>query len=257
MIKLFISDIDGCLAEPYRPFDLDRIQVLARHATVAAEPGEIDIRPSVSLCSGRAYSYVEAMAQALGLTTPVLFESGGGMFDPVAARTIWNPSFTSEVEAQLQEIRAWMLEQLCGPDTSIFLDHNKRTQAGIASPNTDEIEACLPAVEEAVADIAPDMHVFTTHISIDVLPVNITKKQGLEWLGRHLDIKLDEMAYIGDTGGDLPALDEVGVSFAPANAEKLVRERVDVVTESPVLAGTLEAFEWCMQHNEARLAEAA
>ncbi len=256
MIKLFVSDIDGCLAEPYRPYDLDRFQTMADHAATAPDVGTAAARPAVSLCSGRAYAYVEAMAQVLGLTTPVLFESGGGLFDPVEARTIWHADFTPEVEAELREIRRWMVETLCRPDTSISLDHNKRTQAGVVSPNTNELEARLPDVEAFVAGLNTELRVFTTYISIDVLPAAITKKQGLEWLGRHLGIALEEMAYIGDTGGDLPALNEVGVSFAPANAEERVRREVDIVTESPVLAGTLEAYAWCVQHNETALASA-
>ena len=254
MIKLFVSDIDGCLAMPYEPYDLDRFQTMADHAAAAPKAGIADRGPAVSLCSGRSYAYVEAMAQVLGLTTPVLFESGGGMFDPVAAQTVWHPDFTPEVEAQIQEVRRWMQKTLCGSDTQTFVDHNKRTQAGVASPDTAEIEAHLPAVQAFVNDVNPDFHVFTTHISIDVLPATITKKQGLEWLGRHLDISVSEMAYIGDTGGDLPALQSVGASFAPANAEEAVRQGVDVVTGSPVLAGTLEAYAWCMEHNESALA---
>lgn len=257
MIKLFVSDIDGCLAMPYEPYDLDRFQALAQHVAAAPKAGTSDQRPAVSLCSGRSYAYVEAMAQVLGLTTPVLFESGGGMFDPVAARTRWHPDFTPEVEAQIQEIRTWMLKTLCGPETQTFLDHNKRTQAGIASPDTADIEAHLPAVEAFVRDVNPDFHVFTTHMSIDVLPASITKKHGLEWLGHHLGMQVSDMAYIGDTGGDVPALKAVGVSFAPSNAEEQVRQAVDIVTESPVLAGTLEAYGWCMKHNEAALASAA
>jgi hypothetical protein len=257
MTKLFVSDIDGCLAMPYEPYDLDRFQEMAAHAAAAPKAGIADRRPAVSLCSGRSYAYVEAMAQALGLTTPVLFESGGGMFDPVAAQTVWHPDFTPEVEAQIQEIRRWMQKTLCGSDTQTFVDHNKRTQAGVASPDTAEIKAHLPTVQAFVESVNPDFHVFTTHISIDVLPATITKKQGLEWLGRHLGIPVKEMAYIGDTGGDLPALKAVGASFAPANAEEAVRQGVDIVTDSPVLAGTLEAYAWCMQHNEATLAGSA
>jgi len=257
MIKLFVSDIDGCLAVPYEPYDLDRFQALADHAAAAPTAGIADRRPAVSLCSGRAYAYVEAMTQVLGLTTPVLFESGGGLFDPVAAQTVWHPDFTSEVEAQIQEIRRWMQNTLCGSDTKTFVDHNKRTQAGVASPDTAEIEAHLPAVQAFVNDVNSDFHVFTTHISIDVLPATITKKQGLEWLGRHLGITVSEMAYIGDTGGDLPALQSVGASFAPANAEEAVRQGVDIVTDAPVLEGTLEAYAWCIEHNEAALASSA
>lgn len=43
-------------------------------------------------------------------------------------------------------------------------------------------------------------------------------------------ISLCEVAYVGDDLNDLEALDSVGLSFAPADAVKAVRDRVDVVT---------------------------
>ena len=254
MIKLFISDIDGCLAEPYQPWDLGGFETLARYAREADALEQGGPRPVVSLCSGRAYAYVEAVAQALALTTPVLFESGAGLFYPAEARTAWNPAFTDEVEAQLNEVREWMLET-CVPGTSLALDHNKRTQAGVVSPDTAEIERFIPDVEAFVDKHAPDLHVFPTHVSIDVVPPAITKRDGLEWLGWQLGVPLSAMAYIGDTKGDLVALERVGQSFAPANAQALVRERVNHVTESPLIDGTLEAYRWCVHHNKTQPSE--
>lgn len=182
MINLFISDIDGCLAEPYQPWDLNGLELLARYARAADALDRGGTRPVVSLCSGRAYAYVEAMTQALGLTTPVLFESGAGLFHPEQAKTTWNPAFTKAVEAQLNDVREWMLET-CVPGTSLSLDYNKRTQAGVVSPDTAEIERFIPEVEAYVEEHAPDLHVFPTHVSIDVVPPTITKRDGLEWLG--------------------------------------------------------------------------
>lgn len=249
MIRLFISDIDGCLAEPYAPYDLRGFETMARYAREADPLEDGGPRPVVSLCSGRAYAYVEAVTQALALTTPVLFESGAGLFHPVEARIDWNPTITDEVESQLREVREWMMEA-CIPDTSLSLDYNKRTQAGLVSPNQDEIDRFVPKVEAFVAEQAPDLHVFPTHMSIDVVPPTITKREGLEWLGRHLGIPLDEMAYIGDTKGDLVALEQVGHSFAPTNAQDLVKKRVDHVTGHPLMDGTLEAYRWCVKYNE-------
>jgi len=243
VVELFVTDIDGCLAEPYRPYDLEGLDALRRHANE-------DQAPALSICSGRAYPYVEAMTQALALTTPVLFEAGGGRFDPVAAQTTWSPHLTDEMEAKLNTVQRWFLSE-CVPGTSVSLDHAKRTQAGVVSPEVEEIRALRPRTEQFVAENAPGLHVFSTDVSVDVVPPGITKRAGLEWLAEHLGLGLDDIAYIGDADSDLEGLSAVGVSFAPANAPEPVRAQVDHVTEDPVIEGVIEAYRYCRAQNDA------
>lgn len=245
MIELFITDIDGCLAEPYTAYDLAGLDTLRRHA----EDHQAE-SPALSICSGRSYPYVEAMTQALGLTTPVLFEAGGGRFDPVAAQTTWSPHLTDEREAQLNTVERWFLTEAI-PGTRASIDHAKRTQAGIVSPSVDEIRSLRTRTKQFVAENTPDLHVFSTDVSVDVVPPGITKRKGIEWLAAHLDLTLNEIAYIGDADSDLDALQAVGVSFAPANAVDEVQAQVDHVTEGEVLEGTLDAYRWCRAQNEA------
>lgn len=247
VIKLFVTDIDGCLSMPYEPYDLDGFAALRDHARAADRE---DVAPPLSICSGRAYSYVEAVTQALGVTIPVLFESGGGRFDPVAAQTTWNPALTDEIEAELETVRHWLATAVV-PGTKMSVDHAKRTQAGVVSPDPEEIRALRPEVLQFVNETVPDLHVFTTDVSIDVVPDGITKKSGLQWLAEHLGVGLSEIAYIGDTDGDLPALRAVGHSFAPTNAREVVTDAVDHVTDGAVIDGTLEAYRQCLAHNRA------
>lgn len=251
-VRLFISDIDGCLAEPYAPFDLDRLQAVRRLVQAATSDPAI---PAFSLCSGRSYAYVEAMAQAVGVQVPVLFESGGGLFDPDAVSVQWSPALTPSVEEQLRAVRQWMLDE-CLPGTTAMFDFGKRTQVGLVSAEADEIDALVPRVEAYVAQHMPALRVFHTPISIDVLAPDITKKQALHWLSRALEIPLEQMAYIGDTNGDLEALSEVGCSFAPANATPDVRAQVHHTTEGAVIQGVLEAYTQCIDYNRAVLADA-
>lgn len=249
MIKLFATDIDGCLAEPYEPYDLDGLATLRRSARDARALREEGPSPALTICSGRPLPYVEAITQALALTTPVLFEAGGGRYDPVAAQTTWSPRLTDEVEAKINSVERWFLTK-CVPGTKLSLDYAKRTQAGVVSPDVEEILELRPQTEQFVAEEAPGLHVFSTDISVDVIPPGITKRDGLEWLADHLSVDLDEVAYIGDADGDLEALEAVGVSFAPANAQAVVRERVDHVTTGAVIEGTLEAYRYCRAQNE-------
>ena len=65
------------------------------------------------------------------------------------------------------------------------------------------------------------------------------------------------MAFIGDSNGDLGALETVGYSFAPANATAEVRARVQVVTDGRGIDGVLEAYRWCLARNEALLKKAS
>jgi len=243
VIELFVTDIDGCLATPYEAYDLTGLNTLRRL------PGEAETAPALTVCSGRSYPYVEAMTQALALTTPVLFEGGGGQFDPVAAQTAWSPHLTDAVEEKLRVVERWFVTE-CVPGTSLSLDHAKRTQTGVVSPEADEIRALRSRTEQFVAEAAPGLHVFSTDVSVDVVPPGITKQEGLEWLADRLGLALDEMAYIGDAETDLEALNAVGTSFAPANADATVRAQVDHVTQGTVLEGTLDAYRYCRAQNE-------
>lgn len=249
MIQLFVTDIDGCLAEPYQAYNLDGLASLHRYANDAGGLAEASVAPAVSVCSGRSYPYVEAITQALGLTVPVLFESGGGRFDPVAAQTTWNPALTDDVEDELADMRHWLRTE-CVPGTKMSIDHAKRTQAGVVSPDPDEIREAHPRIQQFVDDHLPDLHTFATDVSVDVVPDGITKRSGLEWLTDHLEVPMDETAYIGDTGSDIAALEAVGASFAPANANDDVHDAVDHVTTAPVIDGTLNAYRHCLAQNQ-------
>lgn len=248
MIELFVTDIDGCLGVPFVPYDLEGLHTLRTCAGDAGRLGEHPTKPALTICSGRPYPYVEALTQTLDVRTPVLFEAGGGLFDPVAAKTTWSPRWTDELESTMEELRHWLLTE-CIPGTRLMLDYAKRTHAGVITPDPQEIAELRPRVERYVDENADGLHVFTTDNSVDIVPAGITKRHGLVWLADAVDVEMDEIAYIGDTNGDLEALRAVGMSFAPANADEVVRDEVDYVTEGSILEGTLEAYRFCLQKN--------
>lgn len=249
MIRLFVSDIDGCLAEPYCAYALDHFVTLAALAQRAGAVGEGEL-PAFSLCSGRAYAYVEAVTQVLGLQAPVLFESGGGLFDPAARRVFWNPRFTDALAAQLEEVRHWMVGT-CEPGTSMMYDYGKRTQAGLIGPDPEEVARYVLEVEAYVAERFPGLRVFHTDVSIDVVPAGITKRQGMDWLAERTGVPLSAMAFIGDTNGDIEALQAVGYAFAPENAAPAVKRAAGAVTRGGTIEGVIEAYRWCVARHEA------
>lgn len=247
MVKLFICDIDGCLAEPFEPFDLPAWQQLV--AIVARGEQEEGV-PRIGLCSGRAYAYVEAVTQALGIHAPVLFESGAGLFHRPSVEVVWNPNLTAEVEAQLEAVRHWMFREIFPHRPGVRFDYGKRGQTGLIGKEWEEVQPIVPLAEAFVADHFPNaMRVFHTHVSIDVVPAMITKRRAIEWLVRRENLLLEEVAYIGDTNGDIEALQTVGRSFAPANATDEVKSIVQHVTRGSHIEGVLEAISLCMEEN--------
>ena len=254
MIRLFLSDIDGCLSEPYTAYDLDGFARLRRWAGRAE--GD-DRYPRLGICSGRAYAYVEAVSQALGLRAPALFESGGGRFDLPDARITWNPALTAEVERELDAARAFLLEAVVPRSETVSFDYGKRSQAGIVSPVVGECERYLGEVEAFAAAEAPGLTAYHTPYSVDVVPAALTKVQAIRWLAEADGLDLAEVAFIGDTNGDAPAIAACGLGFAPANGARPARDAADVVTEAPVLGGVLEAYRECLRRNGADTDEAA
>ena len=246
VIRLFLADIDGCLSEPYVPFDLDGFRTLRQWGDCA----ETDERyPRIGVCSGRSYAYVEATAQALGLRAPALFESGGGRFDLGDARITWNPALTPEVEDALDECRAFLLAEVVPQSKTISFDYGKRSQAGIVSPVVGECEVFLPAVERFVTDLGADLRPYHTPYSIDVVPASLTKVRALRWLAASDGLDLSQVAFIGDTNGDAPAIEAAGLGFAPRNAAAPAKDAADHVTDGGTLAGVLEAYRACLHHN--------
>ena len=212
MISLFLSDIDGCLAEPYAALDADAFAQLRAWARRA----ETDSRfPRIGLCTGRSYGYAEAVAQALDLGAPALFESGAGRFDLDAARITWHPALTPEVERELARTRQFLLSEVVPRSETVSYDFGKRSQAGIVTPRPGECQAFLAEVEAFVAAETPRLRAYHTPYSIDVIAHELTKVNALAWVAGHEGLDLSALAFIGDTVGDAQAIAAAGPGVRP------------------------------------------
>lgn len=220
---------------PYEPFRVDRIQALMQRINA---PGS----PAFSLCSGRAYAYVEAMTQLFGLQVPTLFESGAGMFDVRTGQSRFHPSFSPALRRDTKDIREFM-ETVIGRYPGLSMDLAKLTQGAAVGLEEHGLYDALAEIKEFVDREFPHFNTFHTHISIDVVPSVLTKAEGITWLAEHMGLSLEEIAFIGDTNGDLPALDIVGHSFAPANGQDAVKARVDHASQLNDIDAVIEAWD--------------
>ena len=63
------------------------------------------------------------------------------------------------------------------------------------------------------------------------------------WLAEKCGISLSEIAFVGDTGGDVGALKIVGASFAPANATNDAKAAAHHASSLFDIDAVLEAFQ--------------
>ena len=82
-------------------------------------------------------------------------------------------------------------------------------------------------------------------LMFDYILINVKDKlKKFEELLNKLDISKEEVAYMGDDVQDLEILEQVGVSFAPNNAVKEVKNKVQHVTQKN---GGDGAFRECVE----------
>src|SRR5690625_6722787 len=74
MIKLFGTDLYGCISYPYRTPNWEAIQEIRDLNIASRSNPEI---PPLTFCTGRPHPYAEAVAQWLDVRLPFVFESAG------------------------------------------------------------------------------------------------------------------------------------------------------------------------------------
>ncbi|MEM1271946.1 MAG: HAD hydrolase family protein [Bacteroidota bacterium] len=245
-VSLFVLDIDGCLATAFEPADLKGWSKLAEwNKRSVSDPAY----PALAICSGRPKPYVEALAQALSLHQPAMFEMGAGAFFLHEGIERWHPLLTEDVLTQVASLREYLIRDIV-PAVGVALDYSKRAQTGLLGPSKAAIDRAYSLVKPYTDAHHPDFDVFTTDVSIDIVYRALTKRSGMKWMSELTGISLPEIAYIGDSGGDVGALGIVGHPFAPANAIADV-QAVAYTTRAPVIDGVLEAYQLGIAQNRA------
>nr|WP_247739077.1 Cof-type HAD-IIB family hydrolase [Bacillus sp. 165] len=95
--------------------------------------------------------------------------------------------------------------------------------------NKQEKENALRTIREAFSDVNV---VACNGERIEILPQGVSKLRGLQVLGDHLGIDLQEMVAIGDSIDDIEVIESVGLGVAMWNAPVEVKLAADWVTRS-------------------------
>ena len=251
MIKLFITDIDGCLTTPFKTPDWELISQIRRLNKQSRQDMAV---PPLTICSGRPMSYVEAVSQWLDIDQPAVFENAG-VYDLSTNKVSFLSAFDKDAEDEVGELKRWLESEIIPEYDKLILEFTKKMDAGLIHPDKEVIDDIFPDIVAYVDEHYARFEVHKTDVSINIILSGNNKRNGIEKLCELAEIKPEEVAYIGDSSGDIPGLQIVGRPFAPLNAAEAVKQEAEVLDVS-VTEAVLKAYRMLVQHNRKILSAA-
>lgn len=245
MTKLFVVDLDGCISMPFVTPHWPSISWIRELNQLARSNPAI---PELSICTGRPFPYAEAVAQWLDIRQPIVFESGGGIYFPDRQQVEFSAHYIAHRQ-EVEEVREWVESLIASEFSSVMLEFSKKTDAGVVHNDLSVIKTFYERVHVHVTEQYPNFEVHRTDVSVNIILKECNKGNGLKRLAEITGISLDEMAYIGDSSGDISALKIVGKPFAPANAVDAVKD-IAQVTSGKTSIGVLEAYQQLAASND-------
>lgn len=255
--KLLALDIDGTLlttAGEITP---------ATHAALhrAREAGI-----AVTLATGRRLSTAGHYSAALGITLPLILQSGAQIVDPASAEVLYrNPlpggraaavvriTVEEGVQPILYENRAVDQSLLIGPpeyDSPPLKRYILERPGRVQRLSYDELAAVEAPLELAVIDALPAAQRVAARVTLahcrtlisystgldsyflEVFHATCSKGEALRHLAQRLGIAMSEVIAVGDNYNDREMLEAAGLGVAMANAEPEIIAVADQVTRS-------------------------
>lgn len=247
MIKLFITDLDGCLTKPFHSPDWE---LLSEIRSLNKQSKSNKYIPPLSICSGRPLPYVEAVAQWLDVDIPVVFESAG-LYLLSSNSPFFAAVFDKEAEQAVENLKSWLQTEIIPRYDGMVLEFTKRMDAGLIHTDKAVIDEAYSIIDKYVSEHYPLFEVHTTDISISIILKENNKKKGIQMLCDRLELDPSEVAYIGDSSGDIPGLKLVGYPYAPVNASDPVKKVAEVV-DLPETEAVLEVYNKIIEFNESK-----
>ncbi len=232
MDKLFVFDIEGCLSPGKgKPLSLEP---LFKIKDIISS----DLNGNFSLCTGRSQPFVEVFCQLLNLSMPCICENGSYLYDPSKDEVYVSPLINKQQMQRIREVPKMLENNLNSGD---YKAEPGKDICVSLNPTTNNDNA-ISSLYEKVMNVVDLENFNVTHSAsaVDITPVGINKASGVEFLSRYCEIDINDMVGVGDSKGDLPFLNLVGKSAAPANATKEVKEVVDFVSNLDEAYGALE-----------------
>ncbi len=274
--RLLALDIDGTLVDLE-----DRVSAGVRRALQQAREAGIEI----VLATGRRYSRVLPLVDALGISTPLVTASGALVKDPATHRTLYRADFARELllEALAVIDRAGheallyadtfhegfdfycRTHETASPELGEFLAKNHPSSqlwpAIIAAPPPEVFGAFAMGTRDQMIELERQLearlpeqlyvHVIRSPkyrgFMCEIAPLGATKWSGIQHLAALHGIEAEEICAVGDDVNDIPMLEGSGLGVAMGNAQAEVQAAADRVAPTLAEDGLVQAVAWALE----------
>ncbi|CAM2871714.1 Cof-type HAD-IIB family hydrolase [Paenibacillus sediminis] len=264
MIKLIVSDLDGTLLNRDH-----QIQTEDQEAIKKARANDYHI----CFASGRMFTELSQVMQHFDEQFFAVSQNGATVHTNTKKLIASNHMNT---ETALELFRATRIDDLvnfiyCTDDSFYFTERTKETiayEARVFGTGVEkhDLESALASNElqpskfsffgelDKLRSLQADLSAqfkgkLELYISdkdcLDVMPVHVSKGEGLSVLIHHLGLQRDEVACIGDSFNDLSMFALTPYSFAMKNSQEEVQKHARHVVQS-----VADAVEWVFEYNQ-------
>lgn len=252
MIKLVVSDIDGCISSGKGDaLNLNALEIIQNFNDESKNKRCI---PPITLCSGRSVPYVEVMMQAIKAYYPAIIENGVGIYFPRTGECRVHPLISSKI-SEIQEViiqaKQLIFNEIIRDSTARF-EWGKEFSISINPPSNMKSETLFDNVRKTLSDFDNTLTISHSASAVDITPKGIDKWSGLQFLSDQISLNCTDIAGIGDSQGDLSLLKNVGLSAAPKNATPVVKHYVDYLSEYEDVTGVCDIIKHCITLNQSR-----
>ena len=200
MIKLVAFDLDGTLAELGKGMTQDQVELLK---------GLEEKGIKIAICSGKPTYYLCGFMRQIGLKQPILVGENGAVIQFGVDLPPKN-FFVAPYSAEAAETIRFFSEEIHKRIPDAWYQPNMVELTPFLQRESDFsiVEACLEEMKDHLRDVS----VYRFSDCYDFVPNGITKKSGMENLGKLLGITADEMVAAGDGENDLPMFEYAKIS---------------------------------------------
>lgn len=269
-IKAFATDLDGTLL-----YKNDISQSNLKALGMLKESGVIPI-----FVTGRIYTSALYYAQKHGLDIPIIGCNGAVVANNKCEIISYNP-IEDEISMSIAELCDKNNLYYHFYDTNTFYSRFMRTKriAHLTKSIDEDIlfqgdmlfsdnavyrameigkgiaKFVINISENQVNELFKDLDLEKIEItksgpySIEIMKSGVTKYKGLEILAKYYNLKLDEIAAIGDYDNDIPMIENAGYGIAMGNALESVKEHADYITLSNVDDGVAAAIKYLYEED--------
>ena len=223
MIKLIVFDLDGTLAQLGKGIEPQNLSLLRRLEDSGAR---------IAICSGKPTYYLCGLMRQVGLKAPILVGENGAVIQfgvDLPPKDYFVAPYSAGAKKSLRLIKD-MLENVA-PDMWYQPNEVGLTPFPSSESGFNVIQSCL----DTLAPQLEDLIIYRHCDCFDIMPNGITKKSGLERLGKLLDIAPEETAAVGDGVNDYPMFEYAGLSLGiNVKASDKVDHNFDAISEALV-----------------------